>query len=337
MPLPAANSQALAANLIVRVVCDKKPLKSNKKNNKLVQALCYGCLRWLPKLEAMANYFIQKPLKEKDFDIKVLIFIGLYQLEFLRMPDHAAVFETAKAAECLGKPWAKNFINAILRHYLRNKAAVEEKIKQIPSAFYAHPTWLLTALQKNWPLYWSDIVRCNNERAPMTLRVNIRQLSLEHYVIKLQEANIASSLCQHTPAAILLDVPCEVSSLPGYLEGEFSVQDCAAQLAAPLLRLLPGQRILDACAAPGGKTTHILETEPGLSEVLAIDNKAVRLNKVQENLIRLKLQASVIHGDAADPEAWWDGRYFDRILLDVPCSATGTIRRHPDIKIIRGL
>ena len=339
------NAQALAATLVTKIICEKKSLSNilaaatqkntDYKNNSLIQELCYGTLRWYPRLEVMANYFISKPLKEKDFDIYILILIGLYQIDFLRMPDHACVFETAKAAHELGKPWATKFINAILRNYLRNKNQVEEKINSTPTALYAHPAWLLEALQKNWPKHWLDVVQSNNQRPPLTLRVNALKLSRDIYLDKLKQAGIQASPCQYAPSAIILDLACDVTKLPGYAEGEISVQDAAAQLAPHLLSLLPGQRVLDACAAPGGKTTHILEVEPELSEVVAIDNKEPRLNKIKENLARLQLHATLILADASHPEAWWDGNTFDRILLDVPCSATGVIRRHPDIKIIR--
>ena len=330
------NPQAVAATLVAETILEKKSFqkKSQDKNNNLVQELCYGTFRWFPRLEAMANFFIQKPLKEKDFDIYVLILIGLYQLDFLRMPDHAAVFETAKSAEQLGKPWATKFVNAVLRNYLRNKEECENAVNKIPSALYAHPRWLLEAFQKNWPQHWLSIVESNNQRPPMTLRVNKLKLSRDAYLDKLKKENIQAQPCQYSSSAIILDTACDVEELPGYAEGEFSIQDCAAQLAAELLLLLPEQRVLDACAAPGGKTTHILETEQNL-ELIAIDNKTARLNKVKENLLRLHLDATLMLVDAAYPESWWDGQHFDRILLDAPCSATGIIRRHPDIKVIR--
>jgi 16S rRNA (cytosine967-C5)-methyltransferase len=287
----------------------------------------------------MANLFIKNKIKQKDFDIYILILIGLYQINFLRIPNHAAVFETAKAAEQINKAWAKNFINAVLRNYLRNEKKVEEKIKSMPSAMYLHPDWLLKKFQKSWPDYWLDIIHENNQRPPMILRVNLLKLSRNNYLQKLEKESIKAAEPRFSTSfissAVILDSPCDVKNLPGYLEGEISVQDCAAQLAAELLLLLPGQRVLDACAAPGGKTTHILEKEQFLSELIAIDNKSARLDKVKENLKRLGLNAKLILADAASPKTWWDGKDFDRILLDAPCSATGVIRRHPDIKIIR--
>lgn len=339
------NPQAIAAGIITQVISEKKSLstvlssalqkKSQDKNNSLIQELCYGVFRWFPKLEAIADFFIKKPLKEKDSDIYILILIGFYQLDFMRMPDHAAVFETAQAAEHLGKPWAKKFINAVLRNYLRTKEKCEKVVNQIPSSFYAHPVWLLEAFQKNWPENWLSIVESNNQRPPMTLRVNNLKLSRDIYLDKLKKENIQARACEYLSSAVILNAACDVEKLPGYAEGEFSVQDSAAQLAAELLLLLPGQRVLDACAAPGGKTTHILETEQNLNKLIAIDNKVARLNKVKENLARLHLDATLMLADATHSETWWDGKSFDRILLDAPCSATGIIRRHPDIKIIR--
>lgn len=334
------NPQAISARIISEVISQKKSLSIiNKNNNNLVQEICFGVFRWFPKLEAIANLFIKNKIKKQDFDIYILILIGFYQINFLRIPNHAAVFETAKAADQLNKSWAKSFINGVLRNYLRNEKKIEEKISSIPSALYSHPDWLLKKFQTDWPDHWLDIVRENNNRPPMILRINSLKISRNNYLKKLEKENIKTVendfLSGILDGAIILYSPCDVKKLPGYLEGEISVQDGAAQLAAELLLLLPGQRILDACAAPGGKTTHILEKRLILSELIAVDNKPNRLNKIKENLMRLGLNAKLILADAACPEAWWDSNMFDRILLDAPCSATGVIRRHPDIKIIR--
>jgi len=253
----------------------------------------------------------------------------------MRVPDHAAVSETVTAANQLKKVWARNLINAVLRGYLRRKEELAQQFAQDDVYQTAHPTWLLELIRGAWPQDWQAIAAANNERPPMTLRVNALQSDTYDYLQQLQQQDLPAQVQAYCASAITLQQPCDVQDLPGFGEGRVSVQDQAAQLAAGLLELQPGQRVLDVCAAPGGKTAHILETEPSLAEVVAIDVDDQRLQRVEENLVRLQLRATVLCGDARQPETWWDGRPFDRILLDAPCSATGVIRRHPDIKWLR--
>lgn len=300
----------------------------------LTQELCYGTLRFAPRLEALAARLLDKPLRARDGDVHALLLAGLYQLLYLNVPPHAAVSLTVEATARLKKDWARGLLNGVLRRLQREQEALLAAVDTSESAALAHPAWLLARLQEDWPEHWRAIAAANNTRPPMTLRVNHRQGSREEYLKRLHEAGIVAAPAPHAPEAVTLTTPLAVEQLPGFATGAVSVQDAAAQLAAGLLQLAPGQRVLDACAAPGGKTGHILETCPEV-ELLALDSEAERLERVTENLARLGLGAELRAGDAGEPQSWWDGRPFDRILLDAPCSGTGVIRRHPDIKMLR--
>jgi 16S rRNA (cytosine967-C5)-methyltransferase len=341
------NPRAIAAKIIAQVlqgnsltIALTEKLKSENQDNALIQEICYGVFRWYSRLEKLAQHFLEKPLKTKDNDIFALLLIGFYQLLFLRVPDHAAVFETVHAAKELKKTWAEKLINGILRRFLREKNSILVSLEHDVVSLYAHPLWLLNQIKSFWPDHWEMILKANNDYPPMTLRCNQNKIVCNDYLKKLQEKNIAlssSNLIQehYFNAAITLTKPIPIVELPGFKEGLVSVQDEAAQIAAHLLQLQPGLQVLDACAAPGGKTSHILEMETKLAELIALDIDADRCKKITENLTRLQLAATVVHGDALKPETWWQGKLFDRILLDVPCSATGVIRRHPDIKFLR--
>jgi 16S rRNA (cytosine967-C5)-methyltransferase len=226
-------------------------------------------------------------------------------------------------------------VNAVLRAFLRRRSSLLAEIETDDTLRSAHPTWLLRRLQADWPSEWPAVVAAGNARPPQSLRVNLSRISRQQYLERLHAADIAAIPCPHTGSAIVLAAACDVESLPGFTEGLLSIQDCAAQIAAGLLELEPGLRLLDACAAPGGKICHALEVESRLDYVLALDRDAVRLQRLRSGLARLHLDAHVIAGDALTPATWWDGTGFDRILLDVPCSGTGVIRRHPDIKVLR--
>ena len=301
----------------------------------LVQELAYGTLRWFHQLAGIAALLLEKPLKPKDQDVYALLLAGLYQLRHLRVATHAAVDETVAATQALGKPWAKGLVNACLREYLRRVAEIEKFVGHDPTLTLSHPTWLLEKFRAASPDDWQRIVQVNNERPPMTLRVNLRHTTRERYLEKLRAAGIEARPAFVLETDVTLATPLPVSALPGFAEGEVSVQDAAAQWAAVLLDTQPGERVLDACAAPGGKTGHILERTPGLAELVALDREAARVALIEQNLKRLGLAAHLVTADASEPGSWWDGQLFDRILLDVPCSATGVIRRHPDIKLRR--
>ena len=317
---------SLTHALSVRL-CDLTP-----RQHSLAKELCYGVLRWLPRLEYRLQSKLTKPLRKRDLDVKLLLLLGLYQIEFTRIPDHAAVSETVAAASRLRKPWAKGLINATLRASIGS----ERTDSEMPEDFeFAHPSWLLERLRQRWPGDWQAIVRANNARAPMTIRVNAMQDTRAQYLARLSAAGIEAHATTYADAGLTLETPCEVSALPGFATGAVSVQDEASQLAATLLACEHGHKVLDACAAPGGKTAHLLERSLGQVDLTAVDVAAQRVARIEENLTRLALSARVVCADILDTDQWWDGQPFDRILLDAPCSATGVIRRHPDIKWLR--
>ncbi|MFP3873952.1 MAG: 16S rRNA (cytosine(967)-C(5))-methyltransferase RsmB [Thiohalophilus sp.] len=311
------------------------PQLDQTRDQALLQHLGYGVMRWYPQLDFLLGQLLHKPLKKKDTDLRLLLLLGLYQLRFSRIPAHAAVGETVAVTRSLDKAWARGMVNAVLRNYQRQQAELDIRLEQDAPARYAHPGWLLTHLQQAWPAHWPAIVEANNTQAPMSLRVNRRRLFRDDYIKRLVAAGLEARAAAHGDSGVILADPCPVEQLPGFAEGQISVQDIAAQLAAPLLDPRPGERILDACAAPGGKSAHLLEQQPEVKELVALDIDPARLQRIEQTLTRLGLPASLQQGDAARPDDWWDGRLFDRILLDAPCSATGVIRRHPDIKLHR--
>lgn len=302
----------------------------------LVQELAYGTLRWLPRLEALLAALMRRPLKNKDRDINALLLVGLYQVALSAIAPHAAVHASVEAVRATGKSWAVSLVNGILRAYQRKRETIEAQADATPSGRYAHPDWLIEQLQSDWPQDWQSILHANNGRPPFVLRVNPRRVQRDEYLRQLQAAGLSATPITALDQAVYLPEPVAVERLPGFAQGAVSVQDAAAQWAAPLLALAPGMRVLDACAAPGGKTAHILESLKGATlDLTALDIDAERSQRIAANLQRLGLQAQLLTADAATPQAWWDGRVFERILLDAPCSASGVIRRHPDIKSLR--
>ena len=338
------NPRLAAAKALTAVLNGKASLNSSLplqldkvevRDRGLTQDLAFGTARWQPRLSALANKLLQKPFKVADADVEALLLVGLYQLLYTRIPAHAAIGETVGCADKLKKPWAKALLNAVLRNAQRESEALLAELERDPVVRTAHPRWLQKSLKAFWPEQWEAICAANNAHPPMILRVNRRHHSRDAYLQLLVEAGIEAQPCTFSQDGIVLATACDVRNLPGFAEGWISVQDEAAQLAADLLDLAPGQRVLDACCAPGGKTCHILEVEPKLAGVVAVDLEAKRLVRVRENLERLGLSAELIAADGRDTATWWDGKPFQRILLDAPCSATGVIRRHPDIKLTR--
>ncbi len=337
------NSRRLAARVLLRVLRDGQSLTAaleqqldnaaNAKDRAFVQALCYGVCRQYHRLDFVLDRLLSKPLRGKDLDIRLLLLAGIYQLRHMRVKPHAAVSETVAAAG--GKSWAKSLVNGVLRRYQREHESLEGTAESDPAARFSHPDWLIRLLRENWPERAEAIMAANNEPPPLVLRVNLRHGSREEYLALLQERGISAQAAAYCPTAVVLERAVTVDQLPAFAAGGVSVQDGAAQLAAQLLELQPGQTVLDLCAAPGGKTAAILEQQPQLGSLLAVDVDEGRLEKVTENLRRLQLRAEVLCADAARPETWAKGRNFDRILLDAPCSALGVIRRHPDIKLLR--
>ena len=301
------------------------------KDKAFIQALCYGVCRTYHRLDFILSELLDKPLK--DLNIKALALVGLYQLKYMRVKPHAAVSETVLAAR--KKPWAKALINALLRGYQREQDSLEQKADNTQYSAVSHPVWLIKRIEQDWPRQAEHILQENNRQPPMVLRVNLVRVSRDQYLQKLSAQDIAAAAVDFCSSAIILDKPVAVDLLPGFLEGLVSIQDTAAQLAAGLLDARAGNRVLDVCAAPGGKAAHILEHQSQLKELVAVDVDESRMQRVSDNLQRLKLSARLVVGDAANPRDWWDGQLFDRILLDAPCSALGVIRRHPDIKLLR--
>jgi len=341
-----SQPRKIAALLVHRVLDQGESLGSllgaqlarldDPRQRALAQELAFGTLRWSYRLEALLARLLRKPLKKKDRDLHALLLVGLYQLLILEMPAHAAVSETVEVARQLGKDWAAGMVNGVLRNAQRQSAALLKSVQDTTAtARWAHPDWWIERLQQDWPENWQQILEAGNQRPPMVLRVNRLQVERDDYLQQLRVSGIEALPLPFVESAIRLEQPVGVDSLPGFREGRVSVQDAAAQLCALLLDLQAGQRVLDACAAPGGKTGHILELAPQLESLLAIDVDETRLQKVRENLQRLHLDAGLLAADAGEPQAWWDGKPFDRILLDAPCSASGVVRRHPDIKLLR--
>lgn len=335
------NTRWLAARVITQVIQDgqsltqaldnaQKTLESDQ-DKAFIQALCYGVCRTYHHLDFILAALTDKPIK--TLEVKALVLIGLFQLKYMRVKPHAAVSETVQAAR--RTPWAKALVNALLRSYLRQQDVLEQQADKLKTSAFSHPDWLIQLLEQDWPQQAEAMLFENNQQPPMALRVNLTKTTREQYLKLLMEQEITAKTVSFCPTGVMLDKPVSVTALPHFAEGWVSVQDTAAQLAAELLDLQPGQRILDVCAAPGGKTAHILENQPHIRELVAVDIDKNRMQRVSDNLQRLGLHATLTVADALKPEDWWDGKPFDRILLDAPCSATGVIRRHPDIKLLR--
>lgn len=296
----------------------------------LLQELLFGCCRWYFYLEPLCLNYLDRPLDKRDKTTRALLVLGAYQILFTRIPDHAAIFETVEAATQLKQLKTKALINAVLRKV----AASNPPINTGSSHEASFPEWMSAKLRHNWPDQADEIFEASNQHPPMTLRINKQRSTRENYSNKLSEQDLEHHLCATAPFGITLASPCEIDKLPNFQDGMASVQDEAAQLCSEFLELKPGLRVLDACAAPGGKTCAMLELEPEL-EMLALDQDATRMRRVEDNLQRLQLSAETRVAEAQELDSWWDNRTFSRILLDAPCSATGVIRRHPDIKLLR--
>ncbi len=358
------SPRAAAAQAIYGVVEEHRSLAATlpealqtipENQHALVQEISYGVLRQFHLLKQVANQLLSKPLKKRDQDLFALILVGLYQLSFMHTPSHAAISETVNATKMLGdkpgsksnnksnnnKTWARGLVNAVLRRFQREEKQLLENAQQTPEGKFSHPNWMIKTIQKQYPDQWENILHENNQRAPMTLRVNLAKTTRDNYLQQLANAGIEAIENLVAPTAITLQKPVSVAKLPGFFEGLVSVQDAAPQQAIALLNPQPGERILDACAAPGGKTGHLLEIEASKAEkieIVALDHTEERLQKLRENLARLQQannpNLSIQRGDAGKPD-WWDGKPFNRILVDAPCSGSGVIRRNPDIKLLR--
>lgn len=303
------------------------------RDRALLSSLLHEGARWWLRFDAALESLLERPLREREGDIQALLVLGLVQLEIMGLSDYAAVAATVEATRALRKPAFAGLVNAVLRRWLRERETRRAELDRDVVTRTAHPRWLIDAVGGDWPGQLDSILVANNAPAPLWLRVNRRRVARADFAAQLAAAGIACAAPDYARDALILEASRDVAALPGYAQGFFSVQDGAAQQAAALLGLRAGQRVLDACAAPGGKSAHILESAD--VELTALDADARRLPRLHENLQRLGLAADVRAGDAADPAGWWDGKSFDRILLDAPCSATGIIRRQPDVKLHR--
>lgn len=338
----ARNTRSIAAQVLTAVIARGRSLDrtladatgglADKRARAYVQELVYGVLRWYWRLVPQLEHLLKRPLRERDRDIEMLLLVGLYQQQFLATATHAAVSETVAACQVLRKSWARGLVNGTLRNALRDSARLAEVSSATPAGESSHPDWLIASISADWPDAAADLLAANNERPPMTLRVNARQATRADYLAELAAAGIAATPTTYASEGLRLAEPVAVDVLPDFATGRVSVQDEAAQLAASVLEVPAAARILDACAAPGGKAAHILERHPDTRELVALDNAAERVEKLAATFARLRVTATTHCADAADVDSWWNGVPFDRILIDAPCSGSGVIRRHPDIK-----
>lgn len=338
-----AALRADAARALARIAVDGVSLRvafaaraagnADPRDRALLSATLFASSRWWLRFDAALARLIDKPLPPKAREIRALLVLGFVQIEILGIPEYAVVAACVDAARLLGQPRLAGLVNAVLRRYLRERVELLADLDLDVVTRHAHPRWLIERLAADWPGDLEAILAANNREAPLTLRVNRRRSDRDSLRAQLAAAGVSAEAPADLSDALVLAESTDVSRLPGFAEGLFSVQDGAAQRVADLLDLRDGLRVLDACAAPGGKTAHMLERAD--VDVLALDSDAARLPRMRENLARLGVVADIRHGDAARPQDGWDGRMFDRILLDAPCSATGIIRRQPDIKLHR--
>lgn len=337
------DTRALAAQCLADVALDGASLRERVKpaqsllvdprDRAFLTALVNESARWWLRFDKALDLLLDKPLRKRDPTLHALLVLGLVQLEILQLPPHAAVAATVEATRALERGGFAKLANAILRRWLRERETLSARLDRDAVTHSAHPRWLIDALQKDWPEHAAAILAANNVPAPPMLRVNTRRVQREDIAAGLTQPGIESAVHPFLRDALTLAANTDVTKLPGFVEGHFSVQDGAAQIAADLLDLQGGLRVLDACAAPGGKACHMLERAD--VDLLALEDNAERARSIEAGLLRLGLRCAVRVGDAGSPTAWWDGKPFDRILLDAPCSATGVIRRHPDIKLHR--
>ena len=337
-----ATVRAIAAEVVDAVATRGQSLDTAIQNNEkrvsscdraLLRMLCYGALRHHWRLRFLIDQLLARPLKKRDAIVNALLAVGLYQLHDMRIPDHAAVSQTVEATRLLRRPKHAGLVNACLRRFKRDNIA-ETRCDQ-DECRWNHPQWLIDTLRRDWPAEWEDILDANNQRAPMWLRANGVVNTAAEYQEKLAVAEIAADRLEGVPDALQLKEPCGVDELPGFADGAVSVQDAAAQIAARWLLTKTRGNILDACAAPGGKSGHLLEVGGDDIALTAVESDPARLESIRQNLERLGRNATILEADASNPNEWWNGEAFDGILLDAPCSASGVIRRHPDIKLLR--
>jgi len=326
---------------INEILSNKTTTKISPTDLPFAKQILFGSLRYYHQIKAILDQLLEKPLKQKDLDVYAILLMGVYQFRYLSVPDHAALSESVELTRKIKKPWASKLVNGVLRNYQRQVGEIETKLKNARTFRYSHPNWIINQLESDWGDIYPQILEQNNRQAPMTIRVNSRLITREEYSQQLESVDLESDPHDLAKDALVLKTACDVAKLPGFEQGLVSVQDAAAQLVVELLDLENSKtslKVLDGCAAPGGKTAHILQRKFEVS-LTSVELSARRLEKIEQTLKRLKLlennKVIVKCADFLNTEDWWDGVLFDRILIDVPCSASGVIRRNPDIKIHR--
>lgn len=334
-------SRKVALKLLLAVLKEGQSLSAltamteslSSRDAAFARMLSFGVLRFYHQIKALLRPpLMQKALKSKDMDIELVLMLAIYQLLYSRVPDYAVVDEAVKQVQKSKKKWASRLVNGVLRNFIRQQDELLQQLQK-QDANYAHPQWIVDAIREDWPQHWKQLLEANNQQPPMMLRINQQKISALDYLKQLPDTDMASPV-KGLPSALQLKQAADVTQLPGFEQGWVSVQDGGAQMAAQLLAPEAGDVVLDACAAPGGKTAHLFEMQPDI-KLTALDISETRLQRVRENCQRLGFDAQLIAADASAVDSWWNGEQFDRILLDVPCSATGVIRRHPDIKHLR--
>ncbi|MEJ0036362.1 MAG: 16S rRNA (cytosine(967)-C(5))-methyltransferase RsmB [Gammaproteobacteria bacterium] len=337
---PGAETLANASRALSRITFDGRSADDalspfdTAKDRSAVRAITLGTVRWYLRVTAVLDLLLERP-ENLSTEVRALLATALHQIEYSRNPLHATVDAAVDAVRVLKQERAAGLVNGVLRRFTREKAELLKRVDESLAVRTAHPPWLVDEIQAAWPWRAESILMANNGHPPLVLRVDLSRTSVADVIAELATTGVEAKAVPWVASAIELTQAVSVTDLPGFAEGKVSVQDAAAQLAAPLLDAKPGMRVLDACAAPGGKTGHLLEHTPGLAELVAVDIEERRFGRVRENLERLRRTATLVAADVSRPEDWWDRKPFDRILLDAPCSSTGVIRRHPDIKILR--
>lgn len=337
------DTRALAAQALADVALrgvslrdamqQRAPTLRDPRDRALLMALLSDGARWWLRFDAALDHLLDKPLRRKEPEVHALLVLGLVQLEILALQDYAAVAATVQATRTLNRPHLSGLVNAVLRRWQRERAGLLAKLDAQPQTRYAMPPWLVQTIHNDWPSRADDIFADSQREPPLMLRANRRRVARDALVEQLQGHGYLAEAHPWLRDGIVLPHSADVTRMTGFAEGLFAVQDGAAQIAADLAEVRDGQRVLDACAAPGGKACHLLERADVALTALEFD--ANRARRIQQNLDRLGLQAKVQIGDAGHPDAWWDGQPFDRILVDAPCSATGVMRRRPDVRLHR--
>ncbi|VAW64687.1 16S rRNA (cytosine(967)-C(5))-methyltransferase, partial [hydrothermal vent metagenome] len=334
----SAPARKVAIQILLAVLKEGRSLSSldhltenlEHRERAFARLLSFGVLRFYQQLQGLLRPLMKKPLKAKDLDVQLTLLMGLYQIMHSRVPDYAVVDAAVKQVRKSRKQWAASMVNAVLRSFIRQQQTLLDGLNsENEEAKFAHPQWIIDRLKQDWPESWQTILTSNLAQAPLVLRINQQRITLDDYILALEnDAEISAEKLAGVPFALVLDEARDVRQLPGFEQGWFSVQDGGAQLAAQILQPCAAEHILDACAAPGGKTAHLYEMQADI-QLTALDVSASRLQRVEQNAQRLGFSPRLVVADATDVDSWWQGEMFDKILLDVPCSATGVIRRHP--------